>query len=307
MAGTTPIRIKSISEYHKLMGLPKPEHPLISVINFESIKHMPDRRGQISFIFDLYSISLKRNFNAKFKYGQQEYDFDEGIMFFMSPGQVFGIEIEKGTTIKHTGWMLLIHPDFLWNTPLAKNIKQYGYFDYAVHEALFLSEKEEETIISLLQNIAQEYHANIDHFSQNIIIAQLELLLSYSERFYNRQFITRKIANHRILDRLEDILSTYFKSDELIKRGLPTVQYIADTLNVSPGYLSGMLKTLTGQSTQQHIHDKLIERAKEKLSTTELTVSEIAYELGFEHPQSFSKLFKTKTSVSPLEFRQSFN
>jgi AraC family transcriptional activator of pobA len=307
MAGTQPLRIKTISEYHKLMGLPKPEHPLISVINFESIKHLPENNGSMSLVFDLYSISLKRNFNAKFKYGQQEYDFDEGIMFFMSPGQVFGIEMEKGAPLKHNGWMLLVHPDFLWNTPLAKAIKQYGYFDYAVHEALFLSEKEEDTIISIMQNIGQEYHANIDNFSQNIIIAQLELLLTYAERFYNRQFITRKIANHRILDRLEEILTTYFNSDVLAKKGLPSVQYVADALNVSPGYLSGMLKTLTGQSTQQHIHDKLIARAKEKLSTTALSVSEIAYELGFEHSQSFSKLFKTKTSLSPLEFRHSFN
>jgi len=200
-----------------------------------------------------------------------------------------------------------VHPDFLWNTPLAKSLKQYEYFDYSVHEALFLSEKEEITIIGLMQNIQQEYHSNIDKFSQNVMIAQLELLLNYADRFYHRQFITRKITNHKILNRLEDMLNEYFNSDDLIKKGLPTVQHIAATLNVSPNYLSGLLKTLTGQSTQQHIHDKLIEKAKEKLSTTDLSVSEIAYELGFEHPQSFSKLFKTKTNFSPLEFRQSFN
>jgi len=288
------------------MGLPKPEHPQISVINFETIKRLPYGKS-INLVFDFYSISLKRNFNAKFKYGQQQYDFDEGIMFFMSPGQVFGIEIEKGEQIRHTGWMLLIHPDFLWNTPMAKAIKQYEYFDYSVHEALFLSEKEEATIMGMMQNMEHEYRSNIDKFSQNIIIAQLELLLTYADRFYHRQFLTRKITNHQLLDRLEDILSKYFNSDDLSKQGLPTVQYIADALNVSPGYLSGSLKTLTGQSTQQHIHDKLLEKAKEKLSTTGLSVSEIAYELGFEHPQSFSKLFKTKTNLSPLEFRQSFN
>jgi AraC-like DNA-binding protein len=306
MANMQPHRIKTISEYHKVMGLPKPEHPLISVINFESIKHLPYGES-ISLVFDFYSISLKRNFSARFKYGQQEYDFDEGVMFFMSPGQVFGVEIEKGSALRHSGWLLLIHPDFLWNTPSAKTIKQYEYFNYSVHEALFLSEKEEATIISIMQNIEQEYRSNIDKFSQDIIIAQLELLLTYSERFYNRQFITRKIANHSILNRLEEILTEYFNSDTLVKKGLPTVQYIAEVLNVSPGYLSGLLKMLTGQSTQQHIHDKLIEKAKEKLSTTGLSVSEIAYELGFEHSQSFSKLFKTKTNVSPLEFRQSFN
>jgi len=202
---------------------------------------------------------------------------------------------------------LLIHPDFLWNTQLAKTIKQYEYFDYSVNEALFLSEKEETTIIGMMQNMEQEYSSNIDKFSQDIIIAQLELLLNYANRFYHRQFITRKITNHKILDRLEQILDQYFQGGDLAKKGLPTVQYIAETLNVSPNYLSAMLKMLTGQSTQQHIHDKLIEKAKEKLSVTGLSVSGIAYELGFGHPQSFSKLFKTKTNLSPLEFRQSFN
>jgi AraC-like DNA-binding protein len=288
------------------MGLPKPEHPLISVINFESIKHLPYNEP-ISLVFNFYSISLKRNFYGKMKYGQQEYDFDEGIMFFISPGQVFGIEVEKSAEITHSGWLLLVYPDFLWKTPLAKAIKQYGYFYYSVHEALFVSEKEETTIIGLMQNMEQEYRSNIDKFSQGIIIAQVELLLNYADRFYHRQFITRKITNHKLPDRLEDLLSEYFESGTLLKKGLPTVQYIAETLNVSPGYLSGLLKTLTGQSTQQHIHEKLIEKAKEKLSTTNLSVSEIAYELGFEHSQSFSKLFKIKTNLSPLEFRQSFN
>jgi len=306
MASIQPLRIKTISEYHKVMGLPKPEHPLISVINFESIKHLPYGES-INLVFDFYSISLKRDFNARFKYGQQEYDFDEGIMFFISPGQVFGVEINKDEELKHSGWLLLIHPGFLWNTPLAKTIKHYEYFDYSVNEALYLSEKEETVITGMMQNMEQEYRSNIDKFSQDIIIAQLELLLTYAERFYQRQFITRKIANHQLLNRLEDVLTAYFNGDTLSKKGLPTVQYIAETLNVSPNYLSGSLKTLTGQSTQQHIHDKLMEKAKEKLSTTGLSVSEIAYELGFEHPQSFSKLFKTKTNVSPLEFRQSFN
>jgi AraC family transcriptional activator of pobA len=306
MANIQPYRIKTISQYHQVMGLPKPEHPLISVINMESIEH-PSGNDPVSLVFDFYSISLKRNFNAKIKYGQQQYDFDEGIMFFMSPGQVFGIEVNKDEELKRSGWLLLVHPDFLWDTALAKTIKQYEYFDYSVHEALFLSDKEETTIISMMQNIQQEYHSNIDKFSQDIIVSQLDLLLNYADRFYHRQFITRKITNHKILNRLEDMLNEYFSSDNLIKRGLPTVQYIAETLNVSPNYLSALLKVLTGQSTQQHIHDKLIEKAKEKLSTTDLSVSEIAYELGFEHPQSFSKLFKTKTNFSPLEFRQSFN
>ena len=300
-----PHRFKTISEFHQFRELPKPEHPLISVVNLEAVKHL--YANETSLVFDFYSIALKKNFNAKVKYGQLDYDFDEGIMFFMAPGQVFRIEVERNSPLNQSGWMLLFHPDFLWNTPLAKAIRQYEYFDYSVNEALFVSEKEETTIGGIMQSIQQEYHSNIDKFSQDLIIAQLELLLKYSERFYQRQFITRKIINHKILDRLETIIANYFNSDDLMKNGLPTVQYVADTLNLSPTYLSSLLKLVTGQTTQQHIHDKLIEKAKEKLSATDLSVSEIAYELGFEHPQSFSKLFKTKTNYSPLEFRNSFN
>lgn len=299
-----PTHIKTVAEYHHLIGLPRPEHPLISVIDFESIKRMSGAQPK-SFTHNFYSIGLKRNFNGKMKYGQQEYDFDEGIMIFISPGQVFTIEAEE--TLRHTGLLLVVHPDYLWNTSLAKTIKQYEYFSYAVHEALHLSEKEETMVAGIMQQIKQEYHSNIDKFSQNVIISQLELLLTYADRFYHRQFITRKITNHQVLDRLEGLLTDYFNSDAVTEKGLPSVQYIAETLNVSPNYLSVLLKLLTGQSTQQHIHDKLIEKAKEKLSTTALSVSEIAYELGFEHSQSFSKLFKSKTNLSPLEFRQSFN
>ncbi|MGN6639203.1 MAG: helix-turn-helix domain-containing protein [Mucilaginibacter sp.] len=306
MAGTAPFRVKTISEFHQFRELPKPEHPLISVVDVGTIQHT-DHSKPKSLVFDFYSIALKRNFGAKMRYGQQQYDFDEGIMFFMSPGQVFSIEIDADQELKQSGWMMLIHPDFFWGTPLAKKIKQYEFFDYAVNEALFLSDKEEAIISGILQNIQQEYRSNIDQFSQDVIIAQIELLLTYSERFYNRQFITRKIANHQMLGRLEELLNTYFDGDGIVKNGLPSVSYIAENLNVSPNYLTGLLKVLTGLSTQQHIHEKLIERAKEKLSTTSLSVSEIAYELGFEHPQSFSKLFKTKTHLSPLEFRQSFN
>jgi len=299
-------RVKTISEFHQLRGLPKPEHPLISVVDYAEVKRPPDI-SSTNWVFDFYQISIKRCMNTKIRYGQQEYDFDEGVMFFISPNQVFRIEPDPNATTERSGWMLLIHPDFFWNTSLAKTIQQYEYFDYSVNEALFLSDKEESTINHIIHAIRQEYHSNIDNFSQQIIISQIETLLSYAERFYHRQFITRKITNHKILNRLEELLSDYFKDDDLAVKGLPTVQYIAQSLNVSPKYLSNLLKVLTGQTAQQHIHEKLIEKAKEKLSTTDLSVSEIAYELGFEHPQSFSKLFKSKTDLSPLEFRASFN
>jgi len=299
-----PYRFKTISEYHQFRGLPKPEHPLVSVINFAAITQISDDEPK-SIIQDFYAIALKKYINCKMNYGQQEYDFDEGTMFFISPGQIYSIQ--ANTALTHSGWLLLIHPDFFWNTSLAKTIRQYEYFSYSVNEALYLSEKEEVTITGVLQNIEQEYHSNIDKFSQPVILAQFELLLNYADRFYHRQFLTRKITNQKILTRLEEILTAYFNNDNLIEKGLPTVQVIAQSLNVSPNYLSSLLKVLTGQSTQQYIHDKLIEKAKEKLSITNLSVSEIAYELGFEHPQSFSKLFKTKVNLSPLEFRQSFN
>jgi AraC family transcriptional activator of pobA len=307
MKTTKLYHFHTISEYLRAAGLPKPAHPLIYVVHMDDLDR-PIQEYPFNMIFDFYSIAMKRVKNAKIKYGQQASDFDEGVLFFMSPGQLFGVGIDEGETPhRPEGWLILIHPDFLWNTSLAKTIKQHEFFNYSVNEALYLSDKEENMLTAISQNIEQEYNANIDNFSQQVIIAQLELLLTYSERFYQRQFITRKIASHEILVKLEDLLTTYFQSGNLAKKGLPTVTYIAACLNISPGYLSGLLKSLTGQNTQQHLHNKLIDLAKEKLTTSQLSVSEIAYELGFEHLQSFSKLFKTKTNFSPLEFRHSFH
>lgn len=299
-------RVKTISEFHRLKGLSQPEHPLISIVNYAEI-HRPADISEINWVYDFYQISIKRGINAKMKYGQDEYDFDEGVVFFGAPNQIFRIEPNANPTTDRSGWILLIHPDFFWNTSLANGIKQYEFFDYSVNEALFLSAKEEKILNDIIKNIKQEYHENIDRFSKQIIISQIESLLNYSDRFYNRQFITREKSSHQILERLEKIFIDFYKSDDLISQGLPTAQYIADKLNVSPKYLSSVMKVYTGQSIQPYIHDKLIEKAKEKLSTTNLSVSEISYQLGFEHSQSFSKLFKAKTSFTPLEFRESFN
>lgn len=301
-----PYKIKTIGQYHQALGIARPEHPLVSVISLDEFKP-PAGNSRISVIFDFYIISLKKKLEGtiNYIYGQQPYDFDEGVMFFISPKQVFSFDADHD--FKSSGWMLLVHPDFLWGTPLAKTIRQYEFFGYSTNEALFLSEKEDATIGGIVQLIKQEYHANIDKFSQGLIVAQIELLLQYCDRFYNRQFLTRKISSHQVLNRVEETLCKYLNSNDLIKKGLPTVNFIAEALNISPTYLSALLKALTGQSTQQHIHEKLIEKAKEKLSVTGLSISEIAYELGFEHPQSFSKLFKSKTNLSPLEFRASFN
>tara|TARA_R110000868_G_scaffold121034_3_gene321141 strand:+ start:38811 stop:39737 length:927 start_codon:yes stop_codon:yes gene_type:complete len=308
MEHNTLYKINSISEFHKLRGLQKPEHPLISLIDYSKVVHSPEH-DKISWLQSYYSIALKKNVPGKYRYGQMAYDFDEGLMSFFAPSQIMNIAyVANDLHKKPSGWILLIHPDFLWGSPLTKVIKNYQFFNYSLTEALFLSEKEEKTINNILKNIQQEYQANIDKFSQNIIISQIELLLNYTERFYERQFITRKKSNHELLNRLDEVLSDYFSNKNNIgNQGLPSVQAIAEKLHVSPNYLSSSLKNITGQSTQQHIHEKLIEKAKERLTTTQLSVSEIAYELGFEHPQSFSKLFKSKVKVSPLEFRASFN
>jgi len=301
MTNSKPYHIKSVTEVHRLMELPKPHHPLVGIID---LSEKPESDIN-SVTFDLYVISMKRGCN-KLLYGQQIYDFDEGLMAFFSPGQILRGE-ENGPPPNLKGWMLFIHPDFLWNTPLAKKIKQYEFFGYSANEALFLSDKEENTINSIIKNIQDEYHSNIDKFSQDIIVSHIETLLNYAERFYQRQFITRKITNHRILNRVEDLLADYFGNEKPAEIGMLSVDHMAENLNMSPKYLSSLLKQLTGLTAQQHIQAKLLEKAKEKLSGSELSISEIAFNLGFEHSQSFSKFFKTKTQLSPIEFRKSFN
>jgi AraC family transcriptional regulator, transcriptional activator of pobA len=299
-------RLNSIAEFHAFCNLPNPEHPLISLIDYSKVSY-PFDEANVKWVQNFYTIGLKRNVNAKFNYGQQQYDFNSGILSFIAPLQFLKLEINLDTVAEPTGWLLLIHPDFLWNTPLTKKIKSFDFFQYAVNEALFLSDKEEKIIVDILLKIEQEYQSNMDKFSQELIVAQLEMLLIYSERFYERQFLTRKKSTHELLERFEKVLASYFDSGSLLEKGIPSVTVIAEQLNISPNYLGTLLRLHTQQNTQQHIQNKLIDYAKERLSTTNLSVSEIAYELGFEHPQSFNKLFKQKTNQTPLKFRQSFN
>jgi AraC family transcriptional regulator, transcriptional activator of pobA len=300
-----PIKFESLSEAHLAMGLPKPQHPLISIVN------NLDNTVEFNYpnnvhVLGYYKISYKPKLNSKIKYGQTYYDFNEGGLLFAAPNQILGCSSDEQTN--HTSfYTLLIHPDFLWNYPLAKKIKQYNFFSYSANEALHLSEQEKETMLSIFRIIEEELNSRIDEFSQEVLISQIELLLNYANRFYKRQFITRKAENNNLLQKLEGMLDEYFANQKSVGEGTLTVQYLSDNLNVSPSYLSDMLRSLTGQNAQQHIHNKLIEKAKEKLSITTLSVSEIGYELGFEHPQSFSRLFKMKTNLSPLEFRRSFN
>lgn len=300
-------RFHTISEFHAFAGLPKPQHPLLSVVNVGALPPPPPDREPESLVLDFYAFSVKRMGNVQVRYGQHPFDFQEGVLSFLAPGQVFSVAVvDAGHALERSGWVVNIHPDFLWHTPLATTIRQFDFWDYSLQEALFLSAREEATLVGLIQAIDQEYQATIDQFSKPILVSHLESLLRYADRFYHRQFLTREKAHHEVLTRVEELLRTYFASSDLATRGLPTVQYVAECLHLSPKYLSSLLRVLTGQNTQQHIHDWLLTKAKAKLSTTTLTVSEIAYQLGFEHLQSFSKLFKTKTGVSPLEFRASF-
>ncbi|MGN7990130.1 helix-turn-helix domain-containing protein [Pedobacter sp. 22226] len=301
----SPYKFSSLTEAHRMMGLPQPKHPLISLINNED--HPVEMNGQPnSHILNFYKISYKPKLSGRLKYGQSYYDFDEGGLLFAAPNQIIGHEEDLSSSVCSL-YTLLIHPDFLLSYPIAKKIKSYGFFSYSANEALHLSEKEKVTIMTIFKSIEEELNSRIDDFSQDVIITQIELLLNYSNRFYKRQFITRKVLNSDLLQNLEELLEDYFNDKMPMFKGLPTVQYLSGHLNVSPSYLSDLLRSLTGQNAQQHIHQKLIEKAKEKLSGTNLSVSEVAYELGFEHPQSFNKLFKAKTKVSPLAFRKLFN
>lgn len=302
MKNTKPAIINSISELHRLSGMQKPLNPLITIIRHNE-KFDDVEFGKLPIALNFYNISIKRSFRGQLKYGKTYYDFDEGTMSFTAPNQI--ISIDNDNDRNKDGWSLLFHPDLIRQYPLGMAIKNYGFFSYGVNEALHLSDEEEKTIEAIIQNIQKEINARLDNFSHDVMVSNIELLLSYCNRFYNRQFITRKMATNDLLIRFENELENYF--DDTSNLPLPTVEKIAGELNVSSAYLSDMLRNVTGQNTQQHIHHRLIEKAKEILTTTDLNVSEIAYRLGFEYPQSFSKLFKSKTKLTPMAFRESFN
>ena len=298
-----PIKIESISRLHQLLGFPKPVHPLIS-LNPNANMIVDKELLNQNFLFNFYKISYKKTLKGKMGYGQGYYDFDEGGMIFTAPNQLLSTSEDD---MEYEGVSLLMHPDFIRGYALAAKIKNYGFFSYTANEALFLSDKEKQTIFSVFDNIRAELNGTIDDFSQDVIVSHIEVLLNYSNRFYKRQFITRKTVNSDLLTKVELLLSTYFEKDDALNKGLPTVDYVASQLALSPRYLSDMLRSVTGQNAQQHIHEKLIEKAKEYLTITNLSVAEIAYQLGFEQPQSFNKLFKNKTGQTPLAFKQGFH
>ena len=297
------VKLVSVAEIHRMLDLPGPTHPLITLLDTRE-ERVNLSRLPVSYVTTLYKISFVSKLGGQFRYGQGFYDFDEGSMVFTAPNQIVGsTAIYKG----NEGYSLVFHQDFIHGYPLAGKIKQYGFFSYASNEALHLSEQESTTVSSIFTIIQEELNSRIDDFSQEVVIAQIELLLSYAKRFYKRQFLTRKAGSNDLLQQFEALLDNYFRQSGPINQGLPTVQFLAEQLNYTPNYLSDMLRSLTGLNAQQHIHQKLIEKSKELLSTTNLTISEVAYQLGFEHSQSFSRLFKTKTRISPVAFRQAFN
>ncbi|WP_172282524.1 helix-turn-helix domain-containing protein [Chryseobacterium sp. LAM-KRS1] len=300
----TPEKVSSITAMHHYLKLKKPTNPLISVFDFNEVSVSPDTILN-AITTEFYVIAIKSDCAGRFKYGQQYYDFEDGIMYFIAPHQVVQFEDILLSDVK--GSVLVIHPDFLQGYPIASSIKDYGYFSYSANEALHLSEKEENSVTEIIANIRRETENNMDVFTQDLLISNIDLLLKYCDRFYNRQFLTRKKVNNDLLTQLETLLDEQFKNNSLIINGIPSVQFIANELHISPNYLSDMLRVHTGQTTQQHIQNRLIAKAKELLSTTSMSVSEIAYHLGFEHSQSFHRLFKNRTSLSPLEFRQTFN
>ncbi|GAB3920523.1 helix-turn-helix domain-containing protein [Larkinella terrae] len=296
------LKIDSIAQSHKALGIAKPKHPLFSILRFEDLPRVNNDR-RVRLIFDFYQIVLKKDCPGKIQYGQTPYDFDEGVMSFFAPRQVS--ILDPGEVLARSGWLLNIHADFFRTFPFGKKIKDYAFFDYAVNEALILSEEEEQSIDTIFQQIEKEYHLPIDRYSQDVVLSNVDLLLTYCNRYYNRQFITREPRHSELLSRVDHVIQESLRN--AAEHGLPTVNDLASRMNLSPSYLSDCLKQLTGQTALQYIHEKLIEHAKEILVTTDLSVSEIAYQLGFEYPQSFSKLFKSKTNQSPLEFRATFH
>lgn len=287
----------TISDMCKAMQIPAPKHPLIVLVEHDRITP----RAEVRYIVhDFYMISYKSNLKGKLKYGQGYYDFDEGGLVFVAPHQALSIEADD----ECKGFSLFIHPDLLAGSALANSIQKREFFDYNINEALHLSEKERDKVLQIFDEIREELDTTIDETSQALIVSYIEVILNYSNRFYKRQFITRKAVNNPILARFEAILNDYYSTDKAMHNGMPSVKYFSDLLHVSSGYLSDLLRSLTGMNTQQHIHAKVIDLAKQMLTTSERTVAEIAYALGFEYPQSLNKLFKSKTGTTPLDFRE---
>lgn len=294
------IHIKSVSEGHQMLGFEKPKHPLITLLN-EADLQIPGELVGARVTTDLYYMALKDS-ECGVLYGRNHYDFEDGVLMFTSPGQVVTI-LEATNRTPGSGWMLFFHPDLIRRSPLGAGIDRYSFFNYDVHEALHLSEQEEKILTDCAVMIRDEYTQRIDSHSINVIISTLELMLNYCLRFYERQFNTRATQNKDVVVQFENLLRSYFNSDELVASGVPTLQYFADHIHLSQNYLSDLLRKETGRSAKDHINDYVVEKAKMILLNSDQSVSEIAFNLGFNYPHYFSRLFKAKTGQTPLEYR----
>lgn len=297
-------RIKSITQLHHMLGYPKPKHPLISVINAKDLPNGAEYVG-VKMSANFYMVSLKEH-DCGMQYGRNYYDFEEGALMFTAPNQVL-TPTEQSTEVENEGWMLLFHPDLIAKTPLGQRIDDYTFFDYEAHEALHLSDEEKQIINACVKNIELEYNANIDGHSQSLFVSNLELILNYSKRFYNRQFHTRTTPNKDVVSTFERALKDYFKSEDLALLGQPSVGYFAEMVHLSANYLSDLLKKETGRNVKEHINEVLVKKAKTMLLNSTRTVSEIAYDLGFNYPHYFSRMFKAQTGLTPAKYRAGVN
>lgn len=296
---------KTLSSYFEYTQLPAPEHPMLSVLTARGEEFLPcPKESSPPVTNELYNISLKKIVKGDLKYGRTKYDFSNGVMVFMAPRQV--MQWDSTLVIEQKGFSVTFHEDFLKGTELAHQIKKYGFFSYSANEALHLSPKEEQQVESIIENIEMEYHNNQDEFSKDIIISQISTLLKYANRFYERQFLNRKELSSSLLEQFNSNLNEYFESGQLERKGVPSIEQLANTLSVSQRYLSDTLKKETGKTAKEHIQFFLIDEAKDILLHPNKSVSEVAYELGFEYPQYFSRLFKKKEGLSPSEFREKY-
>jgi len=295
------VQIESISAMHDVFGLSKPQHPLVSVIRFKGANIRPEYH-HIRCAFGMYCVTHKNDTDGSMKYGRNSYDFQEGSMLFIKPGQILTYDGHQSTD-DDPGWALLFHPDLIRRSELGKTIEGYSFFSYDATEALHVSDEEKQSLDELLTKIEKEYQQNIDRHSQNLIIANIKLLLDYCTRYYDRQFYTRTNLNQDVLTKFETLLRHYYANQNQLRSGIPTVSYCGEALNMSSKYLSDLLKKETGKNAKTHIDEFIINKAKNHLLSSTDSVSEIAYALGYEYSQHFSKAFKTKTGMSPGQYR----
>ena len=295
------IQVQSISQIHQLLGLKPPKHPLVSLV---FLKDLPDAINfdGARFYSELYMISLKDGIEGSFNYGRNSYDYSDGTLVFTKPNQILYGKDENHSNNSNS-WMLLFHPDLIRRSDLGNQMANYNFFDYEVNEALHLSDEEQANIFELALKIKREYEQNIDQHSQKLIISNIELILNYCTRYYDRQFYVRTNLNQDHVADFQGLLKDYFNSNKPSELGIPSVKYCGEALNMSPNYLSDLLKKETGKSAKDHINMFVVNRAKNQLLGTTEAISEIAYELGFEYPQHFSTLFKKQTGMTPVQYR----